>query len=130
MTEKEFQYWTAKTQSSSDKWTEDEIYRLNGRGAFYYIGGAEKGTYIKIQNDGLVEGGKYEDAFPHIGDAAFYESFRKQYDTFNDAFTAVMEAAGKKFLVDMFSSELSFEEFVTQNFDGDQSQDGFGMNMN
>ena len=129
MNEQEFKYWTAKTQSSTNKWTEDEIFRLNGRGSFYYIGGADSGTYIKIHNNGLVEGGTYEDAFPHIGEAWFKESFNKQYDSYNDAFTAVMESAGKKFLVDMFSSELTFEEFAMQNFDGDQSQDSFGMDM-
>jgi len=64
LNEQEFKYWTAKTQSSTNKWTEDEIFRLNGRGSFYYIGGADSGTYIKIHNNGLVEGGTYEDAFP------------------------------------------------------------------
>ena len=128
MTEQEFKYWAAKTQSSSDNWTEDEIFRLNGKGAFYYIVG-ESGTYIKIHSDGLIEGGTYEDAFPHIGDAIFTESFQRQFDNFIDAFKSIIKPLGKKFFLDVFSGELSFEEFVIQNFSGDQSQDDFNMNM-
>lgn len=129
MTGQEFKYWTAKTQSSAHKWTEDEIYRLNGKGAFYYTGG-EDGIYIEIEKDGLLSAGTYEGAFPHIGEAWFKEDFQKKYDNFNDAFTAVLEAGGKKFLADMFSGELSFEKFSIQNFDNEDVQDGFGLDMN
>ena len=128
MTEQEFKYWTAKTQSSTNKWTEDEIYRLNGKGAFYYIGG-EDGVYIEIEKDGLLSAGTYEGAFPHIGEAMFTEDYQKQFDNFIDAFKSIIQPLGKKFFFDMFSSELSFEEFVTQNFDGDQSQEDFSMDM-
>ena len=39
MTEKEFAAWRAMTESSTNHWTEDEIFRLNDRGAMYYLGG-------------------------------------------------------------------------------------------
>jgi hypothetical protein len=42
MTGKEFAAWTAMTEASAHYWTEDEIYRLNGRGTMYYIGGADE----------------------------------------------------------------------------------------
>ena len=41
MTKQEFEKWQTITQNSKFRWTEDEIYRLNGRGAFYYHGGED-----------------------------------------------------------------------------------------
>ena|GEM_PF-1194157 len=111
MTEQEFKYWTAKTHSSANKWTEDEIYRLNGKGLFYYLGG-EDGIYLEIEKDGLLSAGTYEGAFPHIGEAFFCEKHQKQHDNQSVAFAVAAESLGTKFLADMFSSELSFEEFM------------------
>jgi len=95
--------WLAVTESSRFKWVEDEIYRLNGRGIMYYTGG-EDGIYMRIGKDGTLEAGKYEGAFPHIGEAFFKPVVTKNYQTFSDGFTAAMEAGGKQFLVDMFSN--------------------------
>jgi hypothetical protein len=103
MTKDEFAYWKAVTEGSRIRWTEDEIFRLNGRGCFYYTGG-ESGIYIKIHKDGKLEAGDYEDAFPHIGDAVFNPKVTRQCKDYNEAFTVAMESGGKKFLIDMFSS--------------------------
>ena len=100
--EQNFKAWMAVTESSRYKWVEDEIYRLNGRGAMYYTGG-EDGVYMRISKDGSLEAGNYEGAFPHIGEAFFMPVVTKQYDTFSAAYTAAMEAGGKRFMVDMFS---------------------------
>jgi|GEM_PF-2171533 len=94
--------WIAVTESSRFRWVEDEIVRLNGRGAMYYTGG-EDGIYMRISNDGKLEAGNYEAAFPHIGDAFFIPLVVKQFDNFSDAYKAAMEAGGKQFLTDMFS---------------------------
>ena len=104
MTKDEFALWQARTESSRFKWTEDEIFRLNGRGAFYYTGG-EDGIYIKIHKDGLLEAGAYEGAIPHIGEAFFTVDAARQCKDYSEAFTAAMEAGGKQFLVDMFSQD-------------------------
>lgn len=104
MTKDEFAYWQSRIENSRFQWTEDEIFRLNGRGAFYYSGG-EDGIYIKIHRDGLLEAGKYEDAFPHIGEALFTVQASKRYTDYSAAFTAATEAAGKQFLVDLFSAD-------------------------
>ena len=77
MTKKEFAMWQAVTKSSQFRWTEDEIYRLNGRGAFYYHGG-EDGIYMRIQKDGMLEAGNYEGAIPHIGEAFFKPVVERQ----------------------------------------------------
>lgn len=112
----EYAHWIAKTESSRYRWTEDEIFRLNGRGAMYYHGGTD-GIYLQIHKEGLVEFGKYEGAIPHIGDAMFQVLAEKQTKDFNEAFAVAMNWGGKQFLVDMFcgqdylrSTELSTEQ--------------------
>lgn len=105
MTKDEFAYWQSRIENSRFQWTEDAIFRLNGRGAFYYQGG-EDGIYIKIHKDGLVEAGTYEDAFPHIGEASFTVKAERQCKDYNEAFAAAMEAGGKQFLLDMFSADV------------------------
>lgn len=103
MTDQEFAHWTAKTQSSRHRWMEDEIVRLNGRGAMYYLGG-EDGIYLHIHTDGRLEIGKYEGAVPHIGEAFFEVLADRQFKDFSEAFTAAIQLGGKQFLVDMFSA--------------------------
>jgi hypothetical protein len=102
MTEKEYAYWKAVTESSRFRWVEDEIYRLNGRGAFYYSGG-EDGVYMRIEKDGLLTAGRYEGAIPHIGEATFAQQIEKRYADFNTAYTAALEAGGKQFLLDILT---------------------------
>lgn len=96
--------WQAWTESSRFKWTEDPIFRLNGRGAFYHIGG-EDSMYMKAHKDGLLEIGTYEGAIPHIGEAFFTVDARRQCADFNEAFETMLRAGGKRFLVDMFSGD-------------------------
>ena len=99
-----FSAWMAVTESSRYKWVEDEIYRLNGRGAMYYTGG-EDGVYMRIQKDGKLEAGHYEGAVPHIGEATFKPAVIKQFPSFSESYKAAMEAGGKQFMVDMFSGD-------------------------
>ncbi|MDR2088527.1 MAG: DUF3849 domain-containing protein [Clostridiales Family XIII bacterium] len=101
--EREFAAWMAVTENSRHRWVEDDIYRLNGRGALYYTGG-EDGTYIRIQSDGVLEAGTYEGAVPHIGEAMFRPAVEQRFNNFSDAMTAAMEAGGRRFLIDMFSA--------------------------
>jgi hypothetical protein len=101
MTNQEFAGWSAVTAGSGNLWTEDVIYRLNGRGAMYFIGG-ENGAYIRVGRDGVLEAGKYEGASPHIGEAMFTPVVTRRYDNYSDAFTAAIELGGKNFLADMF----------------------------
>jgi hypothetical protein len=112
MTEKEYADWKAVTESSRFRWVEDEIYRLNGRGAFYYSGG-EDGVYMRIEKDGLLEAGRYEGAIPHIGEAMFTRQIEKQYADFNAAYTAALEAGGKQFLLDMLTASAT--EFLPKD---------------
>ena len=64
MDKEEFATWQARTENSRFKWTEDEIYRLNGRGVFYYMGGVD-GIYMAAGKDGTFVIGTYEGAIPH-----------------------------------------------------------------
>ena len=101
MTRDEFARWQDITENSRFQWTEDAIFRLNGRGAFYYIGGEDSG-YMRIHKDGRLELGSYEGAVPHIGEALFIPKSERKYADFNEAFTAAIQLGGKQFLVDMF----------------------------
>ena len=94
MDKEEFAAWQARTENSRFKWTEDEIYRLNGRGVFYYMGG-EDGIYMAAGKDGTFVIGTYAGAIPHIGEAS----------DFSAAFEKAVGVGGKKFLVDMFSAD-------------------------
>ena len=109
MTKKEFAMWQAITKSSQFRWTEDEIYRLNGRGAMYYHGG-EDGIYMRIQKGGMLEAGNYEGAIPHSGEAFFKPVVQRQCKDYNEAYTTAMEAGGKQFLIDMLSQPITPDE--------------------
>jgi hypothetical protein len=69
-----------------------------------YFTGGEDGVYMRIQKDGVLEAGNYEGAFLHIGEATFKPVVTKQFDSFSEAYKSAMEAGGKQFMVDMFSS--------------------------
>ncbi|GHV39781.1 hypothetical protein FACS189490_03910 [Clostridia bacterium] len=103
MTEKEFAGWQAITESSRARWTEDELYRMNGRGAMYFIGG-EDGAYLRIGKDGVIEAGAYEGAIPHIGEAMFSPAVTERLEDYNAAFARALELGGKRFLMDMFNA--------------------------
>ena len=104
MTQEEFARWQAITMSSSHRWVEDAVTRLNGRGLLYYSGG-ETGTYMRITPDGKLQAGTYEDAYPHIGEASFILKAEKECGSFNEAFKLACEVGGKKFLMDMFAGD-------------------------
>ena len=102
MTDTELKAWLAVAQDSRYHWTEDEITRLNGRGALYYFGG-EDGIYMRVQPDGKLSIGTYEGALPHIGEAFFTSKSSMDCGNFDRAHQTAMEFGGAKFLADMFS---------------------------
>lgn len=106
MTDTELKQWLAVTANSQYQWTEDEITRLNGRGALYYFGG-EDGVYIRIKPEGELSVGTYEGALPHIGEAAFTRKAVMDCDSFDQAFQRAIELSGQQFLQGMFSSKPS-----------------------
>ena len=108
MTDLELKQWLAVTENSRYQWTEDEITRLNGRGALYYFGG-EDGIYMRIQPEGKLSIGTYEGAFPHIGEALFKQKAVQDCGGFDQALQKAMEFGGKQFLQDMFSAKPSQE---------------------
>ena len=104
MTQHEFEYWQAVTESSAHKWVEDRVTRLNGNGALFYTGG-EDGQYMRLSPEGKLTVGTYEGAIPHIGEAMFWRGAEHQYQDFNSAFEAACKLGAKQFLVDMFSQD-------------------------
>ena len=105
MDAQEFAHWRAVTESSTHRWVEDEIHRLNGRGLFYYTGG-EDGIYMEISEDGRLAMGIYEGAIPHIGEAFFSQKAEKQCADKNAAFQLACQYGGKKFMMDLFSDDI------------------------
>ncbi len=122
MTDLELKNWIAVTEGSQHQWTEDEVTRLNRRGALYYFGGKD-GIYMRIQPEGTLSIGTYEGAFPHIGEAFFTQKAAQNCGDFNHAFQKAMELGGQKFLQDMFSAKPSQELSEVPGFPG------MGMNM-
>ena len=102
MTDLELKQWMAVTEHSRYHWTQNEITRLNGRGALYYLGG-EDGVYMRLQPDGELSVGTYEGAFPHIGEACFTRKAAFACGTFDKALQKAIELGGRQFLRDMFS---------------------------
>ena len=125
MTQHEFEYWQAVTQSSKYQWVEDRITRLNGNGALYYTGG-EDGLYMRLSPDGKLTVGTYEDAFPHIGEAMFRREAEHQQPDFSSAFEAACKLGGKQFLADMFSQEEVSQSLVEPD---EPEQNSFEMKM-
>ena len=99
----EMEYWQSIMSTSENRWIEDSITRLNEGGALYYTGG-ESGKYMRLYPDGRLSAGTYEYAFPHIGEALFTPRFEQQYASKNEAFEAMCQLGGSKFLEDTFSS--------------------------
>ena len=122
MTEAEMRQWLAVTENSQYQWTEDEVTKLNGRGALYYFGG-EDGIYIRIQPEGELSVGTYEGAFPHIGEALFTRKAVMDCGDFNQAFQKAAALGGQRFLQDMFSAKPA-----QPLYDGPASPD-MGMQM-
>ena len=104
MTDAEMKQWIAVTENSRYQWTEDEITRLNGRGALYYLGGKD-GIYSRIDPEGKLSAGTYEGALPHIGEAFFTRRAVIDCGDFNQAFQKAVELGGQQFLQDMFSTK-------------------------
>ena len=100
MTRQEYEAWLNETEASAYKWTEDVIFRLNGRGAFFYRGGVD-GQFVEVASNGLLEIGTYEGAIPHIGEACFRTHASKQFPSFDKAYTATLQFGGMSFLVDI-----------------------------
>lgn len=84
MTAEELKYWKSIMDSSINSWVKDEIWWHNRKELFLYKGG-ESGIYISITKDGILTGGRYEGAFPHIGDAIFEQLFKKKFNSQEEA---------------------------------------------
>ncbi len=121
MTDLELNQWRAVTENSRYQWTEDEVTRLNGRGALYYFGG-EDGIYMRLTTEGKLSIGTYEGAYPHIGEALFTQKSAMDCGSFDQAFQKAVETGGSKFLQDMFSAKPSQELCEAPKF-------GMGMSM-
>lgn len=97
----EYDLWLAETKKSEYQWMLDEITRLNKGDLLLYKGGMD-GIFIEIQKDGLLLIGKYEGAIPHIGDAIFTTTAKKQFENQDKAIQRAVNVGGLDFLLAFF----------------------------
>lgn len=93
MTSQEFEAWMRQTERSKKGWQVDEVLLAN-RGEHLMYRGGQDGTYVAISTDNIVQVGHYEGALPHIGEAIFTPRGTKEFDSKDDAFSAVAGATG------------------------------------
>ena len=122
MTKQEFNFWWDRTNASKGRWVRDEITGHNSKmyserdgkpetyRELFYTGG-ESGIYVEINGAGLVEVGKYEKAYPHIGEAVFTCKHKNNpmyqghpAKNFDEAFAAICERLGLQFLIDIMAA--------------------------
>lgn len=103
MNRKEYDAWLTHTEASKEKWQMDEIAYHNHGDCLFYKGGTT-GSFIWITKTGYVMIGDYEDAIPHIGEAAFSTRWHKQFAGREEALAYVLERAGIPFLKELFST--------------------------
>lgn len=101
MTRAEFDAWTRLTERSSRGWQLDEVTYANTGCWLLYRGGAS-GHYIYVTatDDGAnVTVGVYEDAVPHVGEAAFTPRGSRVFADAAEAYAAVASAGSLKKLM-------------------------------
>lgn len=92
MTKTEFEAWKAHTATSKQVWILDPVHNgFNGQAALMHKGG-EFGSFIRVEIDGTVTVGTYEDAYPHIGEAAFTITGSHKKATMQEALDAICDA--------------------------------------
>lgn len=103
----EFDAWTRLTERSARGWQLDEVTYAN-TGCWLLYRGGERGCYIYVTavDDGAnVTVGTYEDAVPHIGEAAFTPLGNRAFGDASDAFESIVSAAGFGILLMLLTGE-------------------------
>lgn len=101
MTKQEWNAWIKETQASKRRWQVDLIHNgHSGQDLLVYKGGSE-GVYFNIEPNGLLIAGDYKFAIPHIGDAAFGVTYKKQFKSYDVALKSITECLGLGMLLDI-----------------------------
>ena len=100
MTKAAFRDWVA-SGASRYRWTMDEAMFCNRNVMLFYKGGP-KGKFIRIDSNGTLTTGFYEDGVPHISEACFHRQFSKVFPSQEDAYKRVIEVGGLQFLLILF----------------------------
>ena len=135
MTRDEAQAWKEWTQRSDDQWQVDPCHADMKADFLCYKGGIANGRYFEILGGRRLElyerlhgkkpalhpdprrvklvVGRYEDAYPHIGEALFHPSGTMYFSDSDAAIKFMVERGGVQFLIDLFKSGT-----VRQRLDG------------
>ena len=102
MTKAEFRDWV-ESGASRSRWTMDEAMFRN-RNVLLFYRGDSKGKFIRIDSNGTLTTGSYEDGVPHISTACFHRQFSKIFSSQEEAYKRVIEIGGVQFLLILFDS--------------------------
>jgi hypothetical protein len=102
VTKAEFRDWV-ESGASGNPWTIDEAMFRNRNVLLFYRSGP-KGKFIRIDSNGTLTTGSYEDGIPHISNACFHRQFSKLFPSQKDAYKRVIEVGGVQFLLILFDS--------------------------
>lgn len=94
MNRKEFQEWASWTAKSQGRWVKDPIHNGQGNQELLIHRGGVNGYFIRVDRLGVVSVGSYEDALPHIGEAAFQVSGSYNVGEFKEAARRILNAMG------------------------------------
>ena len=100
MTKAEFIDWV-ESGASRNRWTMDEA-MFRSRNVMLFYKGGPKGKFIRIDSNGTLTTGSYEDGVPHISKACFHRQFSKLFPSREDAYKRVIEVGGAQFLLILF----------------------------
>ena len=116
MTKQENNAWVKFQMQNAGYWSVDTIHNgKNGQGFLAYVAypkDATSGIFVDITTYGYLSIGRFTDAVPHIGDAAFTATHSLQCDNMNFAFSQACETFGLVFLKDLFRGNPPFRSNV------------------
>ena len=75
---------------------------FRNRNVLLFYRGGSKGKFIRIDSNGTLTTGSYEDGVPHISTACFHRQFSKLFPSQEDAYKRVIEVGGVQFLSIVF----------------------------
>ena len=100
MTKAEFRDWV-ESGASRNRWTMDEA-MFRSRNVMLFYDGGPTGKFIRIDSNGTLTTGSYDDGVPHISKACFHRQFSKFFPSQKDAYKRVIEIGGAQFLLILF----------------------------
>jgi len=99
----ETENWTKAMRAARGRWTVDPIHNgQNNRRLLMHLSNTSdhtKGLFVTVEQDGHATAGTFEDAIPHIGEAAFAIKWSHKFTNQTEAISKLAERLGIAFLL-------------------------------